>query len=345
MVRTVLRGSLRQIRHVRAVPHAGARGLVAEVYDRARREFGIVAPPLALHSPAPETLAACWLMLRETLLAEGRASRAAKEAVATAVSRANDCPYCVAVHQAKLDTLPAEEDDGLRALVGRARAGASEPPGSPGAGEAAELLGTAVTFHYLNRMVRLFLPDSPVPAATPTAGRGPVMRSVARAMRPDAGTAVTPGAALDLLPAAPLPAELGWAEASPSVAGALARAVAAVDRAAERWIPRPVRESVRAELAARDGAAPGPGRAWLEEVGAGHAAGHLPAVRLALLVALAPYQITDADLDAFRAVHPGDRELVELASWAALTAAVRAGDRLTLPDPSRPAPPVPSRPH
>ncbi|MGW4040341.1 carboxymuconolactone decarboxylase family protein [Streptomyces sp. NPDC004778] len=339
LVRLMLRGSLRQIRHVAAVPYAQARGPVAEVYAQARREFGVVAPPLALHSPAPETLAASWLLLRETLLADGLVSRAAKEAVATGVSRANDCPYCVEVHEAKLATLTGPDAHGDLADWA---AGSGTDPGAElpfDADQAPEILGTAVTFHYLNRMVRLFLPDSPVPDSAPTAGRGPVMRMVARAMSPDAGTAVRPGAALGLLPAAPLPDQLAWAKAAPAVAGALARAVACVDTVAERWIPEPVRDLVHAGLAVHDGTVPGPSRAWLSTATAGLGGEQLPLARLALLVALNPHQITDADIEEFRALHPEDRELIELASWAALTAAVRIGARFTRP--ARPAAPAP----
>lgn len=337
LVRIMLRDSLRQVRHIAAVPHAEARGPVAEVYAQALREFGVVAPPLALHSPAPETLAASWLLLRETLLAQGRVSRAAKEAVATAISRANDCPYCVEVHEAKLATLTgADTHRTLAAWAARNALGPAEGEEQRpfDAADAPEILGTTVTFHYLNRMVRLFLPDSPVPDAAPAKGRGPVMRMVARAMRPDAGTTVTPGTALGLLPAAPLPAGLDWARPNPAVAGALARAVASVDAAAERWVPEPVRDLLHTELAVHDGTAPGPTRAWLGSATEGIDAGHLPTARLALLVALNPHQITDADLDEFRALHPGDQELVELASWAALTAAVRIGARFT--EPARP---------
>lgn len=331
LVRMLLKGPLKQIRHIAAVRQDEARGLVAEVYTQARREFGVVAPPLALHSPAPETLAASWLLLRETLLAEGRVSRAAKEAVAAAVSRANDCPYCVEVHEAKLATLPRTGD---HAPLADWAHHSGRPPATGGgplpfdAAQAPEILGTAVTFHYLNRMVRLFLPDSPVPRAAPSAGRAPVMRMVARAMRPDTTTTVTPGASLGLLPDAPLPAGLDWARSSPAVAGALARAVASVDAAAERWIPEAVRALLHSELAVHDGTAPGPSRAWLDTATAPLTAEHLPAARLALLIALNPHQVTDADIAEFRTAHPADRELVELASWAALTAAVRIGTRL-----------------
>jgi hypothetical protein len=71
-----LRRSLAQIRYVSPVMPGTAAGLVASVYTQAERDFGMVAPPLALHSPAPPLLAAAWVMLRETLLVTGKADRA-----------------------------------------------------------------------------------------------------------------------------------------------------------------------------------------------------------------------------------------------------------------------------
>ena len=70
-----VRRSLAQIRYVSPVLPGDASGLVARVYDQAERDFGLVAAPLVLHSPAPQALAAAWLMLRETLLATGSAAR------------------------------------------------------------------------------------------------------------------------------------------------------------------------------------------------------------------------------------------------------------------------------
>ncbi|MGK5497838.1 carboxymuconolactone decarboxylase family protein, partial [Streptomyces sp. URMC 125] len=194
LVRKALGGSLRDIRHVEAVRPAAARGLVARVYVQAERDFGLVAPPLALHSPAPATLAAAWALLRETLLVPGRVGRAAKETVATAVSLANQCPYCVEIHQAKLDTLPAAGGLGPLADWARTTAGPAGEESRPpfGSDDAAEILGVAVTFHYLNRMVGLFLPESPVPPSAPAAVRGTVLRTVARAMRPAVGTTPRP---------------------------------------------------------------------------------------------------------------------------------------------------------
>ncbi|MEO7262451.1 MAG: carboxymuconolactone decarboxylase family protein, partial [Jatrophihabitantaceae bacterium] len=83
----------------------GSDDTVTRVYRQAERDFGMLAPPVALHSPAPGPLAASWMMLRESLLADGLVSRGAKEAVAAAVSLGNACPYCIAVHSATLSGL------------------------------------------------------------------------------------------------------------------------------------------------------------------------------------------------------------------------------------------------
>lgn len=332
VVRAVLRGALRDIRHVEAVPPGRARGDVARVYEQARRDFGVLAPPLALHSAAPQPLAANWLLLRETLLVEGRVDRAVKEAVATEVSRANSCPYCVEVHQATLEALPREAEaeaaaTGAVARWIRAAADGLEPGPAPFAADAApEILGVALTFHYLNRMVGIFLEDSPLPPQTPGAARGTILRTVARAMRPVAGPPVA-GASLDLLPDAPPAAGLEWALPAPAVAGAIARSSAAVTEAA-RWVPQPVRDLLAARLAAWDGVPVGIGSAWLDEALATVTPPHRAAARLALLTAFAAYRVTDGDIAAVREHHPSDREIVELTSWASLTTALHLTARL-----------------
>src|SRR5258708_7696071 len=96
---------LTQVRYVSPVHRGAAQGLVGRVYEQVEREFGVLAPSLVLFSPAPQVLAASWLMLRETLLVARKVDRAAKEAVATAVSLGNACPWCVTVHNTMLSGL------------------------------------------------------------------------------------------------------------------------------------------------------------------------------------------------------------------------------------------------
>jgi AhpD family alkylhydroperoxidase len=329
-----LKRSLAQIRYVSPVQPAAATGLVASVYGQAEKDFGMVAAPVALHSPAPLALAASWAMLRETLLVTDQADRAEKEVVAAAVSAANTCPYCVAIHTAAahgvmpgLDAAAVASGNlaspRLKEIWGWARSsgvrGSVQPPPSGGF---AELAGVAVTFQYLNRMVTIFLPESPLPPMTPKAIGGWVMGMLAEAMT---SPHPVPGASLDLLPDAQLPDEFSWAAGDSRIATALAGAAAAVEEAASEVVAKPVRELVAARLGTWDGRPQGPSRSWADEAVAGLDETDRPAGRLALLTVFAPHQVGKADVAA---LHGTDEAIITLTSWASMAAARTAGSWL-----------------
>jgi alkylhydroperoxidase/carboxymuconolactone decarboxylase family protein YurZ len=350
-----LRRSIAQIRYVSPVTpgSASADGLVASVYSQAEQDFGMVAAPIALHSPNPPALAAGWAMLRETLVVTGQVDRVEKEVVAAAVSAANTCPYCVAIHTAAAQELVPGLDAAavisggsdrplLKEIAEWARSStrpgaAQSPPSSgasggiapPGGRSFAELAGVAVTFQYVNRMVTIFLPESPLPPMTPKAIGGWVMGMLASTMT---SAKAVPGAALDLLSAASvaqLPAEFSWAAGDSRIAATLAGATAAFEEAAAKVVTPPVRELVTSRLGSWDGQPPGPSRAWADEAVAGLSSPDQPAGRLAILTALAPYQVGKADVNAFRSAaksaDSGDAALIGLTSWASMAAARTAG--------------------
>jgi AhpD family alkylhydroperoxidase len=332
--------TLAQIRYVRPVKPGAAQGLLAAAYAQVERDFGMLAPPIALHSPAPQTLAASWLMLRETLVVPGLASRGAKEATAAAVSLANTCPYCASVHAAVLgavtdgpeaaaiadDHIDAVADPSLRDVAAWARAsgqreasGAGEPPFP--AEQMPEFAGVVVTFHYLNRMVNIFLGESPLPQNAPARLRGGLMRMTGKMMLALGARSPAAGDALDLLPEAPLPGDLSWASGNPGIAGALARAAAAIEAAGAHAVPGPVRDLVLSQLGAWDGRPRGLSRGWVDDAAATLPPTHRAAARLALLTAMASYQVTPSDIEDFARTEPGDQALVELTSWASMSAA------------------------
>lgn len=334
LVRFAVRKSLRDTRHVDVVPRRRARGLVAAVYRQVEQDFGMLAPPTALHSAAPESMAAAWLILRETLLVPGPAGRAAKEAVATGVSAANSCPYCVDVHGMTLAAIPdgpgesgGSEREALEAWARASATTAAPAPPFPAA-HAPELIGVAVAFQYYNRMVNVYLRDSPFPAHVPESAKPQARRVLGGVLRPPASSGPRPGAALELLPAAPAPEDLGWARGNPVIADAFARAYAVAEAAGARSVPADVRALVRERLAAWDGQAPGLSRSWLDEAVAGLAEPDRPAGRLALATALASYQVDEGLVEAFRRTAPGDATLIELTAWAGMAAARRVSSLL-----------------
>ncbi len=354
LMRRALRRSTAQIRHVRPVSPGAAAGPVAAVYAQVERDFGMLAPPVVLHSPAAGPLAACWVMLRETLLARGVADRAAKEVVAAGVSLGNACPYCVDVHSAVLrglahgaeadaiggDRVDAVVDPALRDLAAWARSSGlresilrRDPPF--GIEQLPEFAGVAVTFQYLNRMVTVFCEDSPLPAILPATLASGMMRVLGRFLRSTARSALEPGTALDLLSEAPMPDDLAWAAGRHVIADAFARAIAAIDAAGARAVEDRVRDLVTSELAGWSGQAVGLGRSWVDDALRRLAPADRPAGRLALLVAFAPHQVGPRDIEEFRRGQPSDEELISLAAWASMAAARRIGSWLVPTQPVR----------
>lgn len=325
LVRFAVRRSLRDTRHIPVVARRDAHGLVADVYRQVEHDFSMLAPPTALHSVAPETMAAAWTILRETLLAQGNADRATKEAVATAVSQANSCPYCADVHGMTLDAIAVHEPADHAALKEWVRAAGTgdaqlPPPFAPA--QAPEIIGTAVTFHYYNRMVNVFLRESPFPSHVPESAKPKARKVLGGVLRPvTAGP--TPGASLGFLPAAPMPDDLEWAQGNTVIADSFARAYAAIEAAGTRSVPRSVRTVVRGHLATWHGEAPGISRSWVEQAVAELPAADQAAGRLALVVARASYQVDDGLVAEFRRTAPGDDTLVELTAWASMAAARR----------------------
>src|SRR5262249_38608033 len=156
------------------------------------------------HSPSPRLLAGVWCVLRETMIAAGNISRADKEAIATGVSQANECPYCVEVHNTMLGGAGVAASPKLLVWASHTLS-----PDTPAARQppfrrenAAEIIGTAVTFHYVNRMVNIFLGDSPVPLPRGLGWlRGLAGRvGTATFARRIVALAPTPGRSLPLLP-------------------------------------------------------------------------------------------------------------------------------------------------
>jgi AhpD family alkylhydroperoxidase len=332
------------VRYVRPVRPELATGLVSAVYGQLTRDFQLVAP-LTLTSPLPPLLAASWTLARETLVT-GTVPRLEKELVALGVSKANACPYCVAAHALMLrggsqnEVAKAVAQGDVEAIPNpRLRAVAawalnSRSPDHPAVVQppfdersAPEFVGTAVTFHTINRMVDIFLEAHPLemPIGLEWAAElltKPVAATFARRM---VELTPRPGESLTLLPAAPLPPDLQWAEPNPVVAGAVARAAAVAEQLGATFVPEEAKAVVFGHVSRWRGEAMGPSRAWVEEAIGPVAPRARPAARLGLLAALASFQIDEGVVRAFREQSASDEALLGMAAWAAFTAARRVG--------------------
>jgi AhpD family alkylhydroperoxidase len=337
------------IKYIQPIAAASASGLTAQVYPQIKRDFGALVEPFTLHSPAPQLLAGLWMATRETELV-GSVRRPIKEAVAATVSRLNQCPYCTDAHTMMLHATAAHnvataisqkrdeqiQDAALRAIV--AWATATRSPGDPillappfSQEEAPEIVGTAVAYHYINRMVEVFLSETPLPSNRGWL-KGFFKRLAGWYFSRAARRQKVAGTSLALLPPAELSfalptvaADLAWAAASPTVASAFARWAAVIEAAGQKTLPAETCLLVRSRVAAWNGEEPSLSRGWVEEAIARLDEAAKPAARLALLTALAPYQVDQGVIAAFRAQQPGDKALIAVTAWASFTAARRIG--------------------
>lgn len=331
----------KQIHRIRPPTRPIVDPLTRALATQIERDFGAFVPPFALHAAAPPVLAACWTMLRESL-ATVHVDRRRKEAVASAVSRANACTYCVDAHTAALhalgdvtaaDALAApdgrvSETDPLAPLLAWAAATRTAddahrhtPPFTPR--EAPEIVAVAFCFHYINRMVAIFLAPSPLPFTSPRL-KALTRRFLGPILTGQLQRELAAGEALDFLPAAPLPPALAWTAGHPTLAAAFARAAATIDAAGATALAPSVRALVETRLATWRGEDMGLGRGWLGEAVAAVAEPDRPAARLALLTALAPFQVDDAIIADFRRTAGNDdATLIAATAWASFTVALR----------------------
>ncbi|MES5818876.1 carboxymuconolactone decarboxylase family protein [Streptomyces sp. RG80] len=317
-------------RYTEPLPPKAATGRVAEVYAQLARDFGIDEPvTFVVLSSAPELLAPAWALMRESLIA-GPGGRTGKELAALGVSLANRCPFCVDAHTVLLH---ATGDHTLAERLARGEHPGNEEharvlewgkrtriPGGLGpepypfpAEHAPGYLGTALAFHFINRIVSALLTESLLPgnAQRFRAVRSLTGRTLARTVRRPA----RPGAALDLLDL-PDPGE------SPAWAGGttVGPAYAALLRAAMAGgslLDADDQDLVEEALQDWDGAHPPLGSDVFPD------RRERPGARLALLAALAPYRITDEDVAAWRRPEHTDHCLVHLVAYGAFLAVDR----------------------
>jgi hypothetical protein len=316
------------VRHVTPVAPEHATGLVATVYAQVNAEASSIGPAVQMTSPAPEILAAGWVLTREAQLV-GAAPILDKTLVALGVSQANQCHYDATAWLGALrllgrpdlaDAIERNEpltDARAAALLHWARSTAI--PGAPVAtpGEpVAEYLGTALFNHFINRMVLAMLPPdlrpgTLDPADEPAFDGAPVFRRWQTDRAPGATLSL-----LDGLPAGPPP---GWANGAPAgkayatLAAAAGQGGGLLTPAARRVVSTVVGAHRGRRIANAD---------QLDEPLSTLSEPERTGARVAILAGLAPASLTDEQVAAWRASDRrySDHCTVYLLAYGAMTA-------------------------
>lgn len=338
------------IKYLSPLGRPAAQSLVDQVSRQIKQEFGVIADPFRLHTPVPALLAGIWSVTREIGI-ERLVPWPVKEAVAAAVSQSNACPYCVEIHAA-VASVGADQslaplltqgrttditNPSLRAIVTWAQATRSlgsepllHPPFTEE--EAPEIIGITMVYHYINRMVQVFLPESLLPSVVRGGWPGNVAwRLVGRKLARSRERERVAGASLPFVPAVDLPSEYSWAAPSPTISRALAGWAAVVEQVGSEMLAPQVHALVADFLHGWWGEPLPLSRAWVNQAVvslpvADHAVG-----KLALLAAVAPHQIDAEIIRAFRRQQETDAQLVGVVAWASFQAARRIISWLQVP--------------
>jgi len=226
-------------------------------------------------------------------------------------------------------------NDTLRRIVEWAQAtrnpGAAILSSPPFNREAApEIIGTAIVYHFINRMANIFLAPSPLPVpnnwhrtrkiALRIFGATVAKRIVRR--KP------APGESLKFIQPSTLPPDLGWAKHNDHIAAAFAALSTVIDQSAQAVLSGTGRALVQQTIQSWKGEDMGLSSAWVKDIINRMADEDRAAGELALLTALAPHHVSGNTIRHFRSVHASDNALLELTAWAGFTAARRIGEWL-----------------
>jgi len=338
----------KQVRHVTPILANKAKGQTKKIYEQIRKDFQLV-PPLTLFSPSDELLAGVWSIWRESQFAVGKVDRSITETIAATVSRLNTCPYCVDAHSGMLHALSEHtlisalyqnknemiEDDKLRNIVEWSQATLnpdaeiiSSPPFRYE--EAPEIIGTAIVYHFINRMANIFLEPSPLPVpnnwtrtkkmALRIFGATVAKRIVKR--RPK------PGESLQFTQQTTLSPDLAWAENNNNIAAAFAAFSTIIDKAGQTVLTDTGRKLIQQYIQSWRGEDMGLSKVWVNDILKQMVDEDRAAGELALLTALAPHQVSENTIRNFQSRHSSDGVLLNITAWASFSAAKRIGEWL-----------------
>jgi hypothetical protein len=271
------------------------------------------------------------------MLVDDHLDRTTKEAICGVLSDINDCPYCgdmlvslvdagnehdaaSAVYEGGLDEIANPRlRDQLTWVQAVATPGEADTPPSPfTAEELPEVLGSLMGMADINRFSHVVMDGSPV--NLPFGLQRPALRLFGRELEATKRRSAEPGRALDLLPPAELPEDLAWARPNPRIADALARWTATVERETADVISPAVCACVERSLRNWQNERMPLSRNWAEAEIADLKGEDRAIARLALLLAKAPYQVSE---DVVQELVGDEARFVRILAWASFTAARR----------------------
>lgn len=338
---------LNQVRYLPVQPK-NEQALKKQIYKQINKDFGLVVDPFRLHALLPKLLAGVWAACRETELV-GIAPRNVKELVAACVSETNNCPYCVDAHTMLLNSVGEQSlsknisqgnidniiDKDLRDIADWAlssRSPHSEKLVNPLFPEdwRAELIGMAVFYHYLNRMVHVFLPEQLLPVKNKATKQ--ILKQIAGwVFSFTVNRKKSEGTALVFLEPTTLPIDMQWAAPRQNLAQGFSQMATIIEQLVDQHIPDIVHSTYSEFLEQWQGEDAPLDITWLAEHHENIDEKYHSMIDLALIITTSPYRVTEQQIERFIQDHTQPETLLVTAAWASFSAARKTGAWLYKP--------------
>jgi hypothetical protein len=321
------------IRFLEPIKYADSTGDVKKVYDEISYDY-VLAAPFTLHASNPKIMAGSWSLVRESLIVNGEVNRLTKEAIAGGVSISNQCQYCLEAH---IKMSGGKIDEKNKDLFEWSKSHYKDneliqnPPFS--IDEAPEIIGTALTFHYINRMVSVFVTEYPLPLPGFLYWLKPFISSFFKntAAVNITGVKALPGQSLKWLAPVEVSTEFLWAESNIHIKNSFLGFDKLMDQTAENVIPPNVQEVVLNYLADWTGNSLGFGNEWIDNMTKDLVPSEKIIAQFILLIATMPYKITNLHIDELRKNGIGNEELLIISSWGSWQATKKIGNWISAP--------------
>ncbi len=321
------------IKYLKPVIYRESIGDIRKIYDEINLDY-VLGPPFTIHAALPELMAGVWSLVRETMIVNRHVNRLTKEAVAGGVSTSNQCPFCVEIHLKMSGGRTEKNKNDIFEWSKNHYSPNSkliiDPPFSQE--EAPEIIGTALAFHYINRMVSVFVTDYPLPVPRFFKFLKPTISSFFKltAAKNITGLNVNPGTSLKRMPDAILPEEFSWAHSNTHISDCFAGFDTIISRVGENHISFDVRKKILTFLGNWNGDIQEIGNRWLEEEILQIEDNEKKVLaRLILLASIQPYKITEQHIIELRKQDYKDEQLIAAASWGSWQATKRISSWLS----------------
>jgi hypothetical protein len=330
--------SVQTMRYVKSIPRKEAKGLVKEVYDMIADDF-FINGSLTSHSKVPELMAGVWTGGRESMLVDDHLDRTTKEAMTAVVSQLNACAYCGDMlislvhagdkHSEAKNIFDAQEenivDDSIRQKLIWMKEILTNPNGGdlplPFPEEALpEVIASILAISHINRFSHIVMDGSPVNPFGSKTIKSLSLRMFGNELKSTKHTALLPDRTAHLLPEAPLPEDMEWAQDNPRIARAISRWAGAIEREAPKVASQEIREFMTANLNRWDGSQMPLSRSWVEDETESLSGHDRDLARFALIVAKSATQM---DEKLINKIHKSEEQFIRTLAWASFSGARR----------------------